>query len=209
LHTDYFSVIEISEMADKVQEKDEKNADGGENSENAQDNKKSAKNSKKKLLIIILPLILVIGGVVGLYFSGLSEKLFGKIKPAEETEEVVDDKPKEAPPKDVPQAVAGANIAFYDLPEMLVNINTNSRKQSYLKTVITLELGDGNQIPKLEAVLPRVIDTFQVYLRELRIDDLQGSAGMYRLKEELLDRLNKAAYPVQVNDVLFKEMLVQ
>jgi len=196
-------------MADKVQEKDEKNAEGGENAENAQDqnNKKDAKSSKKKLLIIILPLILVVGGVVGLYFSGLSEKLFGKVKPSEETEEMVND--KEAPPKDVPQAAASGNVAFYDLPEMLVNINTGLRKQSYLKTVITLELDDGNQVPKLEAVLPRVIDTFQVYLRELRIDDLQGSAGMYRLKEELLDRLNKAAYPVQVNDVLFKEMLVQ
>jgi flagellar FliL protein len=57
--------------------------------------------------------------------------------------------------------------------------------------------------------LPRIVDNFQVYLRELRVDDLQGSAGMYRLREELLRRVNLAVRPARVKDVLFKEMLVQ
>ena len=51
---------------------------------------------------------------------------------------------------------------------------------------------------------------FQVYLRELRVEDeLSGSAGVYRLKEELLARVNAAVEPINVTDVLFKEMLVQ
>jgi flagellar FliL protein len=57
--------------------------------------------------------------------------------------------------------------------------------------------------------MPRIIDNFQVYLRELRLDDLRGSAGIYRLREELLMRVNTAAQPVHVKDVLFREMLVQ
>ena len=57
--------------------------------------------------------------------------------------------------------------------------------------------------------MPRVIDNFQTYLRELRLDDLKGSAGMYRLREELLVRVNAAAAPAKIKDVLFKEMLVQ
>ncbi|MFX9073467.1 flagellar basal body-associated FliL family protein, partial [Acinetobacter baumannii] len=60
-----------------------------------------------------------------------------------------------------------------------------------------------------QQTLPRIIDNFQVYLRELRLDDLKGSAGMYRLREELLLRVNMAAQPVKIKDVLFKEMLVQ
>ncbi|MFQ5467950.1 MAG: flagellar basal body-associated FliL family protein, partial [Kiloniellaceae bacterium] len=48
-----------------------------------------------------------------------------------------------------------------------------------------------------------------VYLRELRIQDLQGSAGLQRLREELLLRVATAAYPAQVRDVLFREMLIQ
>ena len=61
----------------------------------------------------------------------------------------------------------------------------------------------------LEAVMPRIIDNFQVYLRGLRIEDLQGAAGLQRLREELLLRVNAAAKGKHVRDVLFKEMLVQ
>jgi flagellar FliL protein len=61
----------------------------------------------------------------------------------------------------------------------------------------------------VEAVVPRVVDQFQTYLRELRVKDLRGSAGMYRLQMELLWRVNQAAAPVKVKDVLFQEMLIQ
>jgi flagellar protein FliL len=57
--------------------------------------------------------------------------------------------------------------------------------------------------------MPRVVDQFQSYLRELRVDDLHGSAGVLRLKEELLRRINVAAAPYPVKDVLLKEMIVQ
>jgi flagellar FliL protein len=58
-------------------------------------------------------------------------------------------------------------------------------------------------------VAPRVIDQFQTYLREMRVEDLRGSAGIYRLRQELLYRVNIAADPVKVKDVLFQEMLIQ
>ena len=57
--------------------------------------------------------------------------------------------------------------------------------------------------------MPRVVDQFQGYLRELRIDDLHGSAGVVRLKEELLRRITVAAAPFPVRDVLLKEMIIQ
>jgi flagellar FliL protein len=72
-----------------------------------------------------------------------------------------------------------------------------------------LEIHDEETIPKLEKLLPRIFDRFQVYLRELRTEDISGSAGVYRLKEELLSRVNKAIAPARVSDVLFREMLVQ
>jgi flagellar FliL protein len=64
-------------------------------------------------------------------------------------------------------------------------------------------------ILRITEIMPRIIDNFQVYLRELRVEDLKGSAGMYRLREELLTRVSAAAHPIRVNDILFKEMLVQ
>lgn len=103
---------------------------------------------------------------------------------------------------------AGSAV-FYDLPEMLVNINTAGRKRNFLKLRVSLELGNEEDINMVENVLPRIVDNFQVYLRELRLEDLQGAAGMYRLREELLTRVNAAVRPAQVKDVLFKEMIVQ
>jgi flagellar FliL protein len=46
-------------------------------------------------------------------------------------------------------------------------------------------------------------------MRELRSSDLTGSAGLFRLKEELTRRVNAAVSPNQVSAVLFKEIIVQ
>ena len=107
------------------------------------------------------------------------------------------------------RAEAGPGATFYDLPEMLVNINTAGHKRSFLKLRVSLELTNETDVNMVENVLPRIIDSFQVYLRELRLEDLQGAAGMYRLRAELLMRVNAAVRPAQVKDVLFKEMIVQ
>ncbi|HUH84445.1 MAG TPA: flagellar basal body-associated FliL family protein [Stellaceae bacterium] len=138
-----------------------------------------------------LVVLMATGGV--LYMTGVTDKLLGH-KSAEA------EKVAEAP---APPAV------FFDLPDLLVNLNTTGRKASFLKLSVSLELNHAEDLPKLQAVMPRIIDNFQVYLRELRVEDLRGSGGIYRLREELLARVNSAVAPVAVRDVLFKEMLVQ
>jgi len=99
---------------------------------------------------------------------------------------------------------------FFDLPEVLVNLSTaNNERTQYLKVKLVLELADPSLVAQIQPIMPRVMDTFQVFLRELRPSDLDGSAGMYRLKEELTRRVNAAIAPSRVNAVLFKEMIVQ
>lgn len=100
-------------------------------------------------------------------------------------------------------------VFFYNLPEMLVNLSDTGNRTQYLKLQVALEMSDKSVVDSLEPVLPRIMDTFQVYLRELRSEDLEGSAGVYRLKEELLRRVNLAIAPQQVDRVLFKEIIVQ
>ena len=78
-----------------------------------------------------------------------------------------------------------------------------------MKISISLQIAREIDRAELDRIMPRIIDNFQVYLRELRLEDLRGSAGMYRLREELLTRVVAAAQPVRVKDVLFKEMLIQ
>jgi flagellar FliL protein len=99
---------------------------------------------------------------------------------------------------------------FVDLPEVLVNLsNTGADRTQYLKVKVVLELSDALLMQQIQPVMPRIMDTFQTYLRELRPTDLDGSAGLYRLKEELTRRVNTAIAPNKVNAVLFKEIVVQ
>lgn len=167
----------------------------------AGDGPEKKKVSGKRLIIFaaIIVLILVGGGVGAAFMLGL----FGASEPppAEATEGEA--APAAAPPPQETRAF------FFEVPDLIVNLNTNGRKSTFLKIKIALELEGPQDTDRINEVLPRIVDNFQVYLRELRVDDLNGSAGMYRLREELLRRVNLAARPVRVRDVLFKEMLVQ
>jgi flagellar FliL protein len=100
---------------------------------------------------------------------------------------------------------------FVDMPDVLVNLSSsgNNERTQYLKVKISLELPDEAVQAQIQPIMPRLLDTFQTYLRELRPTDLDGSAGLYRLKEELTRRVNVAIAPSRINAVLFKEIVVQ
>jgi len=143
--------------------------------------------SMKVLLMGGAALLVVLGGGGGAYF------MFFKGPKAEA---------KAAPPP--------KPVVFVDLPEVLVNLSSaGSDRTQYLKAKVVLELVDQAMVTQVQPVMPRVMDAFQTYLRELRASDLDGSAGLYRLKEELTRRVNVAIAPGKVNAVLFKEMIVQ
>ena len=146
----------------------------------------------KKGLMIAVPVLLLLlgGGGAGAYFF-----LFKK------------DASKEAKAEDVP--LTPPKVAFSDMQDILVNIQSNDGTPAYLKLGVSLELEDDTQKAALQPLMPRITDQFQAYLRELRLDDLKGSAGVLRLKEELLRRVNVAAAPYKVRDVLLKEMIIQ
>src|SRR5829696_7631057 len=145
--------------------------------------------SKKKLLIfgaLGLALLCSLGG--GGYYFFLHEK------------------------KDVSEAHKTAKpVAFLEIREMMINLSNepNQERPKVLKLRASLELKDAKTIPDIQPLLPRVEDTFQVFVRELRASDLDGSAGVYRLREELLRRVNVAVYPAKVDAVLFKDIILQ
>jgi flagellar FliL protein len=142
-------------------------------------------SGKVLVLYIALPLVVLIGGGAGAYFSGLIGG--GSHEP---------EKPVVAEP------------VFYDLPDFLVNLS-GPAPQHFLKMKVTLQITDKDATKRLDAEIPRVLDAFQVYLRELRPEDLEGSAGVLRVKEELLRRINLAIQPPLATDILFKEVIIQ
>ncbi|MFN4089510.1 MAG: flagellar basal body-associated FliL family protein [Alphaproteobacteria bacterium] len=147
-------------------------------------------SGKKLVLLVLLPLLLLGGGAGALIATGIVD-LGGDGEAGEA---------RPAPPR---------KLVFYDLPDLLVNLAPTGRRTNYLKIRVSLEVESEADVQKLQALSPRIIDNFQVYLRELRVADLQGSAGMARLREELLRRVGAAVEPIKVHDVLFREMLVQ
>ncbi len=147
-----------------------------------------APKSKFKLMVMIV-------GVLGVLGVGAATWFFFFRHPAEEmhAEEV-----KAKPP------------VFVEVPDMMVNLaGAPGERVQYLRVKVVLEVKEEKQVEEIKPTMPRVTDIFQTYLRELRPADLSGSAGLFRLKEELTRRVNAAVAPTKVSAVLFKEIVVQ
>lgn len=155
---------------------------------------------RKKLLLLALPVLLVAIGA-GLWFGGILPPLLGMGAPVATAEQ-------EAGPR---------TVAFLDMPEIVTNLNAPGRRAVYVKLRSKLELARPEDGAAVQASMPRLLDLFQTYLREVRPEELRGSAGTQRLREELVARANIAvaqagrgeAQQIRVNDVLFLEILVQ
>lgn len=164
-------------------------ADGDQNEEAGGAEGAAAPKSKRKLIIIGAAAALVLalgGGWFFLHGHGDKDK----------------DKHAEAEPAKPP--------VFLDVPEVLVNLSgLPGERVQYLKVKVVLEVKDQPMVAQISPTMPRVMDLFQTYMRELRVTDLNGSMGLFRLKEELTRRVNAAISPHQVNAVLFKEIVVQ
>lgn len=154
---------------------------------------------KKKLLLILLPVLLLVGIGAGLWFTGILPKMLGMGPPpaAEDSAPAAEAPPPRSPP------------AFVDLPEMVANLNTPGRRTSFVRLRAKVEISRAEDAAAVQAAMPRLQDLFQTYLREVRPEELRGSAGTHRLREELIARANLAAAPARITDVLFVEMLVQ
>lgn len=100
-------------------------------------------------------------------------------------------------------------VTFYTLPDMVMNIQSPDGRPTFLKLKLTLEMQDAEVATHLQEEMPRLQDMFTGFVRELRPEDLSGSAGTYQLRAEILRRVNLIAAPGKVDAVLIEEMLVQ
>jgi len=179
-------------MAEEDESAEEQQEDAAEGEEEGGEAPKKKLAGKKLVLFIGAPLVLLlgIGGVMffldplGLFANGAAES--------------------EAAEEQAPKPVV-----FYEMPDMLVNLSATDKRNQYLKLKVALEMSDKETRKAISPMLPRIMDIFQIYLRELRREDLEGSAGVYRLKEELLRRINLVLSPRKIDRILFKEMIVQ
>jgi flagellar FliL protein len=158
---------------------------------------------KKKLILIALPVVLLVA-VAGLWFGGILPPLLGMGG----APQVADGAERPAPPP---------RPGFVDLPEIVSNLNAPGRRPSFVRLRARIEIADIQDAPLVNAAMPRLVDLFSTYLREVRPEELRGSAGSHRLREELIARAGLAVATaargdrpaVRVTDVLFVEILIQ
>jgi flagellar FliL protein len=184
--------------------------EGGEGGEGEAPAKKRL-SGKKLVLFFILPAVLVLGGggaaaYLLLFHGGAPEQ---HAEAGHEKSAAAEHIGEATPGPHGTTITQGENVVFVTLPEMLVNISGADGRPAFLKLKLTIEAPNNETVTTLTAQAPRVVDEFNGFLRELRTDDLAGSAGAYRLRLELLRRVNLAIAPAQVNAVLIEEMMVQ
>ena len=225
------------EEKDDVNEENQGEATEAEDGADGEGEEGEGGKSKLPLIIIgVVVLLLAVGA--GLFFTGMLDGVLGKeaecVEEVDDHGEVI----HECPEKDQGDGHGddhggddghgkedshakddghggddshgkGDASNFLAIPTMLVNLSGEDGTPRYLRLTVQLELHSPSDYGAVEAIIPRVVDQFQTYLRELRVRDLRGSAGIYRLQMELLWRVNKAAAPTKVKDVLFQEILIQ
>lgn len=173
--------------------------------------KPAGKGGKRKLLVVGLAVLVLAGAGAGGWFSGFIPKMLGhgggEGHAAEERGGHGGAAHGEGDKKDAKDEKPAT--VFMDLPDIVANLNGGPRRAVFVKLKAKLELARPEDQATLTAAMPRVLDLFGAYLREMRPEELRGTAGTYRLREELLARTNLAAPPARVVAVLFTELLVQ
>jgi len=175
--------------------------------EGAEAAKAAQPKSKKKLIIIGAAagvLLLGGGGGAAFLFSGPSAKAEGaKDAHGEKKEE------KSAEGGHGEGGEAGGKDAFVDVPAMMVNLRSPDGQTRFLKLHFMIVPGDGVAADELKEKLPLVLDSFQPFLRELRPEDLAGSAAVFRIKEEMMVRATATLGDGKVKDILIQDLVQQ
>jgi flagellar FliL protein len=167
------------------------------------------------------PLMILIAGGVGALVvlggggAGAMMLLGGKKPPAAEGEKA-HEKPKKKKAEGGEKGKEGKSpitegpggVVYYTMPDLVANIQTPDGRPSYLKLKVAFELPNADMADEIEPNTPRLNDMFQTFLRELRPEDLSGSAGSYQLRMEIQRRVNLVIAPAKVNSVLIQEMLI-
>lgn len=144
----------------------------------------------RRMLLLAVPLLLA-AALAGLWFTGILPGMLGL---------------GHAKPE---KTAADAVPIYVDLPVIVANLNNDSGQPSYVKLNARLEVSRQEDAARAHEVMPRIQDLFQTYLREMHPEELRGSAGIYRLRQELLSRANIAVAPAHINNILFTQLLIQ
>ncbi len=154
-----------------------------------------ARKDNKKILLFLVPSLIVIGVIVGLYFLFIPQSRNDENAAYSIVESEENDTKK--------------ITIFYDLPEIPVQLQSPDSQNAVVKIKINVELSKMEDIKTIESLMPQINDAVITHISELSLDEINGAEGLYWLKEELLYRLSLIAAPVKISNLNFKRFEIQ
>jgi flagellar FliL protein len=148
----------------------------------------AAKRKRFRIIAAVVALLLLVAGALGYYFLVMQH--------GDTEEKAPEDKSAEA-------------AIYVPAPEMIVNLRTPDGQSAFLKINFAIAAHDEAAGEMLKEQMPEIRDALQPFLRELRPEDLAGSAGVFRIKEEMTRRVKDRVGPDKINDILIQDMIQQ
>lgn len=148
----------------------------------------ATKRKRIRIIAAAVVLLLLIAGALGYYFLVMQK---GDAK-----EKAAEDKAAEA-------------AIYVPAPEMIVNLRTPDGQSAFLKINFAIAAHDEAAGEMLKERMPEIRDALQPFLRELRPEDLAGSAGVFRIKEEMTRRVKDRVGADKIDDILIQDMIQQ
>lgn len=198
---------------------EEKEAEGAEGAEGAKKGGKFSPKAllanKRKLVMIAGPLILVIILVV-VYLFVL--KPSGDDEPVDKAEQVVENELMIDP--DVENgsgdnaeegdgdAFFGGDAKILEMKPFVVNLQDHSGTR-YLKLTIGVELDSNQSKKRLKRLKPKVRNSLIILLSSKSFTEIGSIQGKYKLRDEIVDRINYILQGDKVKTVYFTEFVVQ
>ncbi|MBT0670576.1 flagellar basal body-associated FliL family protein [Novosphingobium profundi] len=116
---------------------------------------------------------------------------------------------RSAPDEEVALSKGVSSADFVDVPPVTVNLRSGGGEPHFLKLRFIVVASDEAKAAELKDKLPVLLDALQPFLRELRPSDLDGSAAVFRIKEEMLRRATRAFGRGAVTDILIQDLVQQ
>ncbi|MFS0850795.1 flagellar basal body-associated FliL family protein [Novosphingobium panipatense] len=154
------------------------------------------KAGKGRLIAIAVVVVGLLAGAGGVYWY---------MRPAEEHAE---EKQAEASSEEAEAEEGDVSASYIEVPPMMVNLRGGGAQSKFVKLRFVIVAAPG-KTDAVKARLPVVLDALQPFLRELRPDDLNGSAAVFRIKEEMMRRSTEALGKGMVRDVLIQDLIQQ
>jgi len=111
--------------------------------------------------------------------------------------------------KNAAEVLKAKSVTYLPIPELTINLKKTSSRSRTLTASFVLALENENVRKNVNHFIPMIQDQFHTFLREMDVSDLEGMAGIERVSQEMLIRINRVVAPFSVTDLLVQKFYIR